>query len=104
VIFAKVIGTVVSSQKDPNLSGKRLLLCREVDHDGKPLKSYHVAVDAVQAGEGSFVLLTYGSSARMTAETKNAPIDAVVMAIIDDVQVRAQTTRDAGTRGTAGRA
>jgi microcompartment protein CcmK/EutM len=104
VIFAKVIGTVVSSQKDPNLNGKRLLLCREVDHDGKPLKSYHVAVDAVQAGEGSFVLLTYGSSARMTAETKNAPIDAVVVAIIDDVQVRPQTTRDAGTRGTAGRA
>jgi carbon dioxide concentrating mechanism protein CcmL len=87
VIFAKVIGTVVSSQKDPNLNGKKLLLCKEVDHEGKPLKSYHVAVDAVQAGEGSFVLLTYGSAARMTAATKDAPIDAVVMAIIDDVQV-----------------
>lgn len=87
LIFAKVIGTVVSSQKDSNLKGRKLLLCREVDYEGNPLKSYHVAVDAVQAGEGSFVLLTYGSAARMTAETKNAPIDAVVMAIIDDVQV-----------------
>jgi microcompartment protein CcmK/EutM len=87
VIFAKVIGTVVCSQKDPNLNGKKLLLCKEVDHAGTPLKSYHVAVDAVQAGEGSFVLLSYGSAARMTAETKNAPIDAVVLAIIDDVQV-----------------
>jgi microcompartment protein CcmK/EutM len=87
MIFARVIGTVVSSQKDPNLSGKKLLLCREVDHEGKPLKTYHVAVDAVQAGEGNFVLLSYGSAARMTDETKNAPIDAVIMAIIDGVQI-----------------
>ncbi len=87
MIFAKVIGTIVSTQKDPNLQGKKLLLCKEVDHEGKPLKSYHVAVDAVQAGEGSFVLLSYGSAARMTDETKNAPIDAVIMAIIDDIQI-----------------
>ncbi|MBP1653750.1 MAG: ethanolamine utilization protein EutN/carboxysome structural protein Ccml [Bacteroidetes bacterium] len=93
MIFAKVIGTVVSSQKDPNLNGKKLLLCREVDHGGTPLKTYHVAVDAVQAGEGDFVLLAYGSSARMTPETKNAPIDAVIMAIIDNVQI---THRDKG--------
>jgi len=87
MIFAKVTGTVVSTQKDPNLSGKKLLLCREVDHAGNPLKTYHVAVDAVQAGEGDFVLLSYGSSARMTDETENAPIDAVVIAIVDDVQI-----------------
>ena len=91
MIFARVIGTVVSSQKDPNLSGKKLLLCREVDHAGTPLKTYHVAVDAVQAGEGNFVLLAYGSSARMTEETRNAPIDAVVMAIVDDVQITHQS-------------
>lgn len=87
MIFAKVISTIVSTQKDPNLNGKKLLLCKEVDHEGKPLKSYHVAVDAVQAGEGSFVLLSYGSSARLTNETKNAPIDAVIVAIIDNVQI-----------------
>ena len=87
MIFAKVIGTVVSTQKDQNLNGKKLLLCKEVDHNGKPLNSYHVAVDAVQAGEGNFVLLSYGSSARMTETTKDAPIDAVVLAIIDNVQM-----------------
>jgi microcompartment protein CcmK/EutM len=87
MIFAKVIGTVVSTQKDKNLNGKKLLLCKEVDHNGKPLNSYHVAVDAVQAGEGNFVLLSYGSSARMTETTKDAPIDAVVLAIIDNVQM-----------------
>lgn len=87
MIFAKVVGTVISTQKDPNLNGKKLLLCKEVDHKGNPLSTYHVAVDAVQAGEGSIVLLSYGSSARMTEETKNSPIDAVIMAIIDDLQI-----------------
>ncbi|MHB8336696.1 MAG: EutN/CcmL family microcompartment protein [Ignavibacteriaceae bacterium] len=87
MIFAKVIGTIVSSQKDESLSGKKLLLCKEVDYKGNPLKSYHIAVDAVQAGEGSFVLLSFGSSARMTEATRNAPIDAVIIAIIDDVQI-----------------
>ena len=93
MIFAKVIGTVVSTQKDKNLDGKKLLLCKEVDHNGKPLNTYHVAVDAVQAGEGSFVLLSYGSSARMTETTKNAPIDAVILAIIDDVQMTGKDKR-----------
>lgn len=87
MIFAKIVGTIVSTTKDPNLRGKKLMLCKESDHSGKPLKSYHVAVDAVGAGEGDFVLLSYGSSARMTEETKNAPIDAVVIAILDDVQI-----------------
>ena len=93
MIFAKVIGTVVSTQKDKNLDGKKLLLCKEVDHNGKPLNTYHVAVDAVQAGEGSFVLLSYGSSARMTETTQNAPIDAVILAIIDDVQMTGKDKR-----------
>jgi ethanolamine utilization protein EutN/carbon dioxide concentrating mechanism protein CcmL len=88
MIFAKVLGTVVATQKDPNLEGKKLLLCRETDDKGNFLNSYHVAVDAVQAGEGSFVLLTYGSAARMTSMTQNAPIDAVIMAIIDDVEIK----------------
>lgn len=87
MIFAKVIGTVVSTQKDKNLNGKKLLLCKEVNHKGKILDSYHIAVDAVQAGEGNLVLLSYGSSARMTETTKNAPIDAVVLAIVDDMQI-----------------
>ncbi len=87
MIFAKVIGTVVSTVKDENLNGKRLLLCREADHEGNLLASYHVAVDAVGAGEGSFVLLSYGSSARMTEETKSAPVDAVIMALVDNVQI-----------------
>ena len=87
MIFAKVIGNVVSTQKDENLNGMKLMLCKEVDCRGKPLDTYHVAVDAVQAGEGDTVLIAYGSSARMTDLTKSAPIDAVIMAIVDDIQL-----------------
>jgi microcompartment protein CcmK/EutM len=98
MIFARVTGTVVATQKDPNLNGKKLLLCRETDHAGNPLKSYHVAVDAVGAGEGALVLLSYGSAARMTDETRSAPIDAVVMAIVDDVQIDHDITSPKGDR------
>ncbi len=87
MIFAKVVGKVVSTHKDENLQGLKLLLCREADHAGKLLPAYHVAVDAVQAGEGDFVLVAYGSSARFTDATRQAPVDAVVMAIIDDIQI-----------------
>lgn len=87
MIFAKVIGTIVATQKDQNLVGKKILLCKEVTHDRKPLDTYHVAVDVVQAGEGDFVLLTYGSSSRMTELTKDAPIDAVISAIIENVEI-----------------
>ena len=87
MLFAKVTGMIVSTQKDPKLKGKKLLLCKEVDHQGVPLQNYHIAVDAVQAGEGNLVLISHGSAARMTEETKNAPIDAVIIAIIDDIQI-----------------
>jgi microcompartment protein CcmK/EutM len=85
MILAKVTGTVVASQKDENLNGLKLLLCRELDSNQKPLKTYHVAVDAVKAGQGDIVLLAYGSSARMTNVTRQAPIDAVTIAIVDTV-------------------
>jgi microcompartment protein CcmK/EutM len=98
MIFARVTGSVVATQKDPNLNGKKLLLCKETDHAGNPLKTYHVAVDAVGAGEGTLVLLSYGSAARMTEETRSAPIDAVVMAIVDDVQIDVELSPAKGGR------
>jgi microcompartment protein CcmK/EutM len=87
MIFAKVIGTVVASQKEENLTGKKLLLCQETDSKGEGLQTFHVAVDVVGAGENDFVLIAVGSSARMTDATRDSPIDAVIMAIIDSVQL-----------------
>ncbi len=87
MIFAKVIGSVVASQKEENLVGRKLLLCKETDAHGAPVEGYHVAVDAVGAGEGDFVLITTGSAARLTEQTGKTPVDAVVMAIIDAVDI-----------------
>ena len=94
MVFAKVIGTIVASQKEENLRGRKLLLCKETDALGAPLDGYHVAADAVGAGEGDFVLITTGSAARMTDQTGETPVDAVIMAIIDEVDL--ETPRKAG--------
>jgi microcompartment protein CcmK/EutM len=92
MIFAKVIGTVVASQKEENLRGRKLLICKETDAHGAHLDGYHVAADAVGAGEGDFVLITTGSAARMTDQTGKTPVDAVIMAIIDAVDLKAPRT------------
>jgi ethanolamine utilization protein EutN/carbon dioxide concentrating mechanism protein CcmL len=87
MILAKVLGTVVSTRKEPALSGLKLLLAREVDASFKPVGNQVVAVDAVGAGEGELVLIAAGSSARLTEATKDRPVDHVVCGIVDAVEV-----------------
>jgi microcompartment protein CcmK/EutM len=87
MLIAKVIGTTVSTMKDEKLSGKKLLICRETDETGKPTGKPYVAVDTVDAGVGDLVLTAHGSSGRQTYLTKDAPVDAVIMAVIDSLQV-----------------
>lgn len=83
MIIGKVIGTVWSTKKDENLVGAKFLIIRELDLELKAKSNFVIAVDSVGAGEGEVVLVATGSSARQTNFTKNKPIDAVVMAIID---------------------
>jgi len=83
VIIGKVIGTVWSTKKDENLVGAKFLIVRELDLELKEKTNFVVAVDSVGAGEGEVVLVASGSSARQTNITKNKPVDAVIMAIID---------------------
>ena len=85
--LAKVVGTVVSTQKDPKVEGFKFLLGRQVDPESQELGGYVVANDAVGAGVGEFVLYASGSSARQTAMTKDRPCDAVIMAIVDSWEV-----------------
>lgn len=87
MILAKVMGTVVSTRKDPALSGLKLLLVREVDAAFKPAGNSIVAVDAVGAGEGELVLIAAGSSARLTDATKDRPVDHVICGIVDAVEI-----------------
>jgi ethanolamine utilization protein EutN len=96
MFLAKVTGSLVSTQKVDSMVGHKLLLVEpfRVDpQDRSRLASTgrtFVAVDSVGAGEGEFVLITQGSSARLTPETKNLPIDAVIVGLVDTVHVEQQ--------------
>jgi microcompartment protein CcmK/EutM len=87
MILARVQGTVVSTRKDPGLLGLKLLLVREVDGQFKPAGSHVVAADAVGAGEGEIVMVVAGSSARLTEVSRDKPVDAVIVGIVDAVEV-----------------
>lgn len=90
MFIAKVIGNVVSTHKDANFRGMKLLLIQPyVSREGKLQVSGSsvVAVDSVGAGVGECVLFTQGSSARLTPTTKDAPVDAVIVGIVDAIEV-----------------
>ena len=87
MLIAKVIGSTISTIKDEKLEGRKLLICREADETGQPTGKPYVAVDTVDAGVGDLVLTAHGSSGRQTFLTKDAPVDAVIMAVIDSLQV-----------------
>ncbi len=93
MFIAKVLGSVVSTQKTEAMVGRRLLLIEPYILDPKNpghLVSNHktlVALDTVGAGENEFILVVQGSSARMTPETKTLPSDCAAVGIIDSIHV-----------------
>jgi len=87
MLFGKVIGTVVASQKVPSLQGLKFLLLEGIETDGTSAGRYVVAGDSVGAGIGEVVLYATGSSARQTPATQNLPCDAVIMAIVDTWEI-----------------
>ena len=89
MVLGKVIGTLVASRKEPTLEGLKLLVVRACDVDGAVpgTGAIVVAVDAVGAGIGEVVLYASGSSARQTQVTQNRPVDATIMAIVDQITV-----------------
>jgi len=85
--IAKVIGTTISTIKDEKLTGRKLLILRETDETGTAYGKPYVAVDTLDAGIGDLVLTAHGSGGRQTHLTKNSPVDAVIMAVIDHLEV-----------------
>ena len=85
--IAKVLGTVVSTQKDPSLMGIKFLLLQFVDEAGQLLPRYEVAADIVGAGVDEWVLVSRGSAARQSERNQSRPIDALVVGIVDTVTV-----------------
>ncbi len=78
---------MLSTRKEPTLDGLRLLVCQPVNADGEKTGASLIAADAVGAGVGEMILYATGSSARQTVATNNKPVDAVVMAIVDNWEV-----------------
>jgi ethanolamine utilization protein EutN len=85
--LGRVVGTVVSTRKDSRLTGFKLLVVATLTPRLEPDGGYEVAVDTVQAGFKELVILCTGSSARMTERTKDAPVDAAIVGIVDTVNL-----------------
>jgi microcompartment protein CcmK/EutM len=96
MLIAKVIGTTVSTIKDEKIVGRKLLIVRQTDEKGEPFGKPFVAIDTVNAGVGDLVLTASGSSARQTTITKDRPVDAVIMAMIDSLEVDGVVTYTKG--------
>lgn len=91
MMMGLVVGTVVSTRKSEDLVGLRFLVVNELDQDMKETGKMVVAADSLNAGVGEVVLYASGSSARQTEATKNRPVDATIMAIVDELAVDGRT-------------
>lgn len=85
--LGKVIGTVVSTSKNPDLIGMKLLIVQKLTEELKPAGGTEVAVDSVGAGAGEIVIVVKGSSARRVFENQNAPLDSTIVGIVDTVEI-----------------
>ena len=85
--IARVLGTIVSTQKEPSLTGVKFLLLQILDQEGQPLPKYEVAADSIGAGIDEWVLVSRGSAARQIPRGEQRPVDAAVIAIIDSINV-----------------
>jgi ethanolamine utilization protein EutN len=103
MFLAKVEGAVVSTKKDPGMEGRKLLLLRPQLVDEKDPSKFRagantiVAVDSLGAGIGEMVLFCQGSSARLAPGLKEAPVDAVIIGIVDTVDVLGKAIYNART-------
>jgi ethanolamine utilization protein EutN len=103
MFLARVEGAVVATKKDPALNGRKLLLLRPQLVDEKDAARFRpgvntiIAVDSVGAGVGEMVLFCQGSSARLAPNLKDAPVDAVIIGIVDSVDVLGKQIYNAKT-------
>lgn len=87
MIIGKIVGNVWATRKEEALNGYKLLVVKPIDYYNEIEENTFVAVDNVGAGIGEEVLVVMGSSARKVLDNKEAPIDATIIGIIDEVEV-----------------
>lgn len=88
MIIARIMGTVVSTQKDERLHGKKLLIVKPINLDGTDQSGYVVSVDTVGAGFNEKVIVVAGSSARLAEGNKDCPVDSAIIGVIDEIDFK----------------
>ena len=91
--IALVIGSTISTIKDEVIRRRKLLIVRNADTTDKPTDDPYIAMDTVGAGTDDLVMVTDGSSARYTNQTTNAPVDAVIVGVIDSLEMSGKATQ-----------
>jgi len=91
MLLARVIGTVVATEKSPRLEGRKFLLVENINPATMQGKgSYVVAIDGVGAGSNEIVFYATGSCGRYTDVTEGRPSDATITAIVDYIEIDGQ--------------
>jgi ethanolamine utilization protein EutN len=87
MFLGKVIGTVWSTKKAPDLEGVRFLVVHPYDMDREPTKNVVVVADRLGAGTGETVMCAYGKAARTAIGNQDMSIEAAVVGIVDRVDL-----------------
>jgi ethanolamine utilization protein EutN len=87
MFLGKVVGTVWSTKKSPDLEGVRFLIVHPYDLDKQPTKNIVVVADRMGAGTGETVMCAFGKAARTAIGNQEMAIEAAVVAIVDRVDL-----------------
>lgn len=88
MIIGVVIGNVWATKKEDVLNGLKLMVVQRVDPATSAELESFVAVDCVGAGIGEQVLVVTGSSARYAVNSSDMPVDAAIVGILDQVEIK----------------
>ena len=95
MLICEVIGDIVSTVKNPHFTGKKLMIVQPLDLEGRQQGEAFLAIDTVQAGTGDRVLvMREGGSARIVFNDNEIPVQAVITAVVDDVEINEAENKD----------
>jgi microcompartment protein CcmK/EutM len=93
MLLCRVVGSVVSANKDSGLIGYSLHIVEKVNRDGESDGHCFVSVNTVGARQNDLILVVQGSAAQQIESTRNRPVDAVSVAIVDEISISGETYR-----------
>ena len=84
MLIGKVVNNIWATRKHQGLEGFKLMVVHILEHSGEKTENTIVAIDNIGAGIGDLVLVAYGSAAQTVSHRDNPPIDAAIVAIVDE--------------------